>query len=147
MPIVDISILSIIIRPLIGSTYEQLRERLKTCFKSTHKSKNAHGQRRFSTPYLEEVKHEIDVQIQIKDEPVRPKRPTRSPAFKVNDTSCSTAGRSGAYLIIRFFTIRESIRWDAMRLSQQEVLVVNQGLKYADSEYEHADGIKWLTIL
>jgi hypothetical protein len=29
MPIVDISIPSMIIRPLIGSTYEQLRERLK----------------------------------------------------------------------------------------------------------------------
>ena len=39
------------------------------------------------------------------------------------------------------------IRWDDETLSRQEVLVVNQGLKYADSEYERADGMEWLTIL
>ena len=100
------------------------RERL-TWIKLTYKSKNAHGQRRFSTSYPKEVKQLINVQIQVKNEPVRPRRPTRSPAFKVNDTSCSTAGRSGAYLMIRFSaTRRESFspfdgqyagtRWDSI---------------------------------
>ena len=59
------------------------------------------------------------------NEPVRPRRPTRSPAFRVNDTSWSTAGRSGAYLMTRFSaTRRESFlvfdgqyagtRWDSI---------------------------------
>lgn len=38
------------------------------------------------------------------DKPVRPKRPTLSPAFKVNETLCKTAGKSGAYLISRSST-------------------------------------------
>ena len=43
--------------------------------------------------------------------PVRPNKPTLSPAFNVKDTSCKTAGRSGAYLISRFSTTtRESLR-------------------------------------
>jgi hypothetical protein len=108
IPIVDISIPSIMMRPLIGSTYGRLRDS-PTWIKSTHKSENAHGQRRFSTSYPKEVKHQINVQIQIKNEPVRPSRPTRSPAFKVNDTSCSTAGRSGAYLMLRFSTTRREL--------------------------------------
>ena len=47
--------------------------------------------------------------IQKKNEPVRPRIPTRSPAFKENDTSCSTAGRSGAYLMSRFSTTRKAL--------------------------------------
>ena len=44
-----------------------------------------------------------------KNEPVRPRIPTRSPAFKENDTSCSTAGSSGAYLMTRFSTARNGL--------------------------------------
>ena len=108
IPMVDISIPSIMIRPLAGSTYGRLRE-VYMDIKSTHKSENAHGQCRFSTSYPKEVNHQIDVQIQIKNEPVRPRRPTRSPAFKVNDTSCSTAGRSGAYLMVRSSATRRAL--------------------------------------
>lgn len=36
--------------------------------------------------------------------PVRPNMPTRSPAFKVKDTSRRTGGNSGAYLIVKFLT-------------------------------------------
>ena len=93
------------IRPLIGSTYERLRER-PPWIKSTHKSENAHGQRRFSTSYPEESQTLEKRTDQNQNEPVRPRRPTRSPAFKLNDTLCSTAGRSGAYLMIRFSTTR-----------------------------------------
>ena len=41
--------------------------------------------------------------------PVRPRTPTRSRALKENDTPCSTAGSSGAYLTSRSSTTtRES---------------------------------------
>ena len=37
-------------------------------------------------------------------EPVRPNKPILSPGFSVNDTSCRTAGNSGAYLMTKFST-------------------------------------------
>jgi len=38
-------------------------------------------------------------------EPVRPSRPTLSPAFKEKDTLWRTAGNSGAYWITKFSTV------------------------------------------
>ena len=75
-----VSQLSIIIRPLIGHM-DDLEKQTPTWVKSTHKSENAHGQHRFSTSYPEGVKHWNNVQIQIKNEPIRPRRPTRSPGL------------------------------------------------------------------
>ena len=45
--------------------------------------------------------------------PVRPSKPIRSPAFKLNETSCKTAGKSGAYLTVTFSTrMRDSVVLD-----------------------------------
>ena len=112
IPMVDISIPSITIRPLIGSTYGQLRERNLHGLKQPTNLKMLMANVDFPLPI--QRKSKLNVQIQIKkknNEPVRPKRPTRSPAFKVNDTSCNTSGRSGAYLMIRFSTTRRESFW------------------------------------
>ena len=37
--------------------------------------------------------------------PVRPNKPTRSPAFNIKETLCKTAGKSGAYLISKSSTV------------------------------------------
>jgi len=39
-------------------------------------------------------------------EPVRPSRPTRSFALRLNEIPCRTVGRSGAYLTVRFSTCK-----------------------------------------
>jgi hypothetical protein len=41
----------------------------------------------------------------MRAKPVRPSRPTLSPAFSEKETSCRTAGKSGAYLTTKFSTI------------------------------------------
>ena len=84
-PIFDISIPSMTMRPLAGSTN---RRRLIA---------------NVDLPLPKQASIRRDERFALRS-PVLPSNPTRSPPFKVNDTSWRTAGRSGAYFTVRFST-------------------------------------------
>ena len=98
---VEISIPSMIMRPLAGSTFKDIRG---WWYQQSGSSQIAIcSWLKLTCHYLKQELNDVCL-YDMNCKPVRPSSPTRSPAFRVKEIFCSTAGSSGAYLMTRSST-------------------------------------------